>query len=79
MLNIINYQHYKAVATFELIPAWLHFLASRQLITDNILEQTLRRLKTLSSTMLESYSQYSDDPALYLALESWSQDLQSKQ
>ncbi len=59
--------------------AWLHFLATRQLITDNILEQTLKQLETLSSTLLKFFRQYSDDPALSLALESSSQDLQSVQ
>lgn len=79
MLTMVNSEYYKAVVTFELMPAWLHFLATRQLITDDILEQTLKRLKTLSSTLLEFFRQYSDDPALYLALESSSQDLQSEQ
>lgn len=79
MMNMINHEHYKAVATFELIPAWLHFLAMRQLITDDILKQTLKQLNTLSSAMINFYSQYRDDPALYPALKSSSQDLQSEQ
>ena len=79
LLSIMNYEHYKAVATLELIPAWLRFLVSRQLITDDILDQTLKQLKTLNSMLLKFFRQNSGDPALYLALESASQDLQGEQ
>lgn len=71
LLNFINPQHHKAVATFELLPAWLRFLVSRQLITAELLEQTLQQLQPLRASLLEFYGTYHADTALRPALERW--------
>ena len=71
MLNFINPQHHKAVTTFELLPAWLRFLVSRQLITAERLEQTLQQLRPLRASLLKFYGSYRADTALRSALECW--------
>jgi hypothetical protein len=71
LLNFINPQHHKVVATFELMPAWLRFLLSRQLITTELLEETLHELKPLHLSLLQFYSKYNGDPVLRCALEGW--------
>lgn len=71
LLNMINFQIYKAVATLELMPAWLDFLASRQLIADNAPAQILKPLAPLHASLLQICDEYDDDPALALALKSW--------
>jgi len=71
LLNMINFQIYKAVATLELMPAWLDFLASRQLIADNAPAPILKPLAPLHASLLQICDRYADDPALALALKSW--------
>jgi hypothetical protein len=71
LLNFFNPQHYKAVATFELIPAWLRFLISRRLLGTAKGEQALQELKPLHAGLLEFYRNYSSDPALKQELERW--------
>jgi hypothetical protein len=71
-LNFLNPQHYKVVATFELLPAWLRFLVSRQLIAGELFEQTLQQLRPLRASLLEFYGTYNAaDTALRPALERW--------
>ena len=71
LLNFVNPQHYKAVATFELLPAWLRFLVSRQLITAELLEQTLQQLQPLRASLRQFYGTYRADDALSTALARW--------
>ena len=70
LLNFINPQYYKATATLELIPAWLRFLASRQLITAEQGEQTLADLRGLDTEFGKVVKNHSD-PALRTALDHW--------
>jgi hypothetical protein len=70
LLGFINPQHYKATATLELIPAWLRFLESRQLIDANQHQQTLAGLRGLDTEMLKVLKNY-PDPALREAMENW--------
>ena len=70
LLNFINPQYYKATATLELIPAWLRFLASRQLITGEQGEQTLADLRGLDTEFGKVVKNHSD-PALRTALDHW--------
>jgi hypothetical protein len=44
---------------------------SRQLITTELLEETLHELEPLRLSLLEFYSKYYKDPALRFALEGW--------
>jgi hypothetical protein len=70
MLGFINPQYYKATATLELIPAWLRFLESRQLINAGQHEQTLADLRGLDTELLKVLKNY-PDPTLRVAMENW--------
>jgi hypothetical protein len=71
LLQFINPQHYKATATFELVPAWLRFLESRQLIDDEQRAKTLLELRPLSNDLLKVLRLYRDDPTLEAAVQRW--------
>ena len=64
LLGFINPQYYKAAATFELMPAWLSFLESRQLINDEQHRKTVRELRSLFSQLLDLWKKHTSDPAL---------------
>lgn len=70
LLGFFNPQHYKAVATFELIPAWLRFLEARRLIDPQQRRQTLADLRGLDTELLKILKNY-PDPALREAMENW--------
>ncbi|MFP4439922.1 MAG: hypothetical protein ACLFVO_22025 [Chloroflexaceae bacterium] len=71
LLNFINPQHYKVLATVELIPAWLRFLAARQLIDARQRVQTLEDLAALLPDLRNIYEEYTADPAMQMALQGW--------
>jgi hypothetical protein len=71
LLNFINPQRYKAAATLELVPAWLRFLASRQLVDAEERSKTMLDLRGLDTELLKVWEGYSADPALQRGLESW--------
>lgn len=71
LLQLLSYQIFKAAAIFELIPAWLEFLRTRELVTDAISTQTLQGLKPLHEPLLKIYRSDKSDPALFEALENW--------
>lgn len=71
LLNFINPQHYKVLATVELIPAWLRFLEARQLIDARQRVQTLEDLAALLPDLRNIYDQYAADPAMQTALHGW--------
>lgn len=71
LLNFINPQHYKVLATVELIPAWLRFLAARQLIDAQQRVQTLEDLAALLPDLRNIYEEYTADPAMQMALQGW--------
>jgi len=63
-------RYHETVATLELIPAWLRFLQSRQLIDDAQYNKTLQELRGLDTQFLNVLKGYSD-PALARAMEQW--------
>jgi hypothetical protein len=71
LLNFINPQRYKAAATLELIPAWLRFLESRQLIDAEERSKTMLDLRGLDTELLKVWQGYPADPALQRGLEGW--------
>ena len=71
LLDFINPQHYKAATTLELIPAWLRFLESRQLINSRHRAQTLQELRGLDQDLLRVWGPDPADPALRWAMEGW--------
>jgi hypothetical protein len=56
----------------ELVPAWLRFLESRQLIDAEQREQTLTNLRGLHTTLFNALSDF-PDPVLRQAMERWPQ------
>lgn len=64
LMNFIFPQRYKAAALMELMPAWLRFLESRQLIDAAQREKTLRGLRKLADGLLKAWEAYRADPAL---------------
>jgi hypothetical protein len=71
LLNFINPHHYKAAAMMELVPAWLRFLESRQLIDAQQRKKTLNELRGLDAELLKIWQQYPADPALRQGMEHW--------
>lgn len=71
LFNFINPHHYKAAALMELVPAWLRFLESRQLIDAQQRQKTLNELRGLDAELLKIYQQYPADPALRRGIEHW--------
>ncbi|MBT9149131.1 MAG: hypothetical protein DDT27_00553 [Dehalococcoidia bacterium] len=71
LLNFINPQRYKVAATFELLPAWLRFLESRQLIDAQQREKTLHELQGLAIELIKVWKRYPGDPALQREMERW--------
>jgi hypothetical protein len=78
LLHFINPQYYKAATTLELVPAWLHFLESRQLIDAEQREQTLFELRGLDTEFLKAIKDY-PDPTLQVAMENWRNNAEQKQ
>ena len=50
-MNIINPQHYRALACFESVPAWLRFLESNRLINFALRKETFLSISQLYSAM----------------------------
>jgi hypothetical protein len=55
----------------ELVPAWLRFLESRQLIDAQQRKKTLNELRGLDAELLKIWQQYPADPALRQGMEHW--------
>ena len=64
LLNFLFPQRYKAAAMMELIPAWLRFLESHELIDKAQREKTLLDLRELTNGLLKAWEGYLADPAL---------------
>ena len=72
LLNFLNPQYYKVTATFELIPAWLRFLESLQLIDGKQHERTLSTLTPLRKDLMNWLETQCNDTALQEAiLQAW--------
>jgi hypothetical protein len=71
LLGFINPQRYKAAATLELVPAWLRFLESRQLIDSEQRSRTMLELRGLDTELRKVWQEYSPDPALQRGLDNW--------
>ena len=64
-LNFIKPEHYKLAATIELIPAWLRFLETRQLIEKDMHEKAIKEIKgILIGMILNIYDHAVTDPFL---------------
>jgi hypothetical protein len=66
LAKLLNYQTqpYKAAAVFTLIPAWLRFLQTCQLIDQTQQIAVSAELKNMADDLAAYWSDFSDDPAL---------------
>jgi hypothetical protein len=71
LFGFMSAQHLKAAALFEVIPAWLRFLQSKNLIDDAQRDRTLEELRPLHADLLKLMEDYTEDPRLYRALKGW--------
>ena len=69
LMNTFFPQRYKAATLMELMPAWLRFLESRQLIDARQREKSLQGLHELAGALLKVWQAYRDDPALQEGLQ----------
>jgi hypothetical protein len=68
--HILSAHYYEAVTALEVVPAWLRFLETRQLITADQRARTLQALRGLDTELLKILKTY-PDPALAYAIEQW--------
>ena len=71
MLGFMSEQHHKAAALFGVIPAWLRFLQSKNLIDDEKRARALEELRLLHADILNVMGYYTDDPTLSSSLKGW--------
>jgi hypothetical protein len=71
LVGFMNSQFHTLAALFEIIPAWLRFLESRELIDSERHAKTLDELRPLHASLLPLMKSHTDDPALYRALQAW--------
>jgi hypothetical protein len=76
MLQLFSLQRHSALATFELIPAWLRFLESRGLIDAEQREKTMAEVGELQPTLLKLAVSSPSDPLLAENLKKWPEDPQ---
>jgi hypothetical protein len=64
-----NPQPYRAAALFELMPAWLRYLAQNELLDAQQQQRSLREVEALRDSMIEIWSNYTADPVLLKAVQ----------
>jgi len=77
-LDFFSARYHTVAATMEIIPAWLRFLESRQLVDSREHHGTLRDLAGLQADLLRLWNNHPGDPSLHPASERAWQELQSK-
>lgn len=71
LFHFLGSQPYTAAMTFALIPAWLRFLETHQLISTSLREETMQTLHNLKVDLHKLLPKMSSDPALLTMLKSW--------
>lgn len=72
MFGIMVAEMYKAAGLFEVIPAWLRFLQSKNLIDAEQRARTLEELRPMHAEVLKLMETFTEDPTPYRTLQSWS-------
>lgn len=70
-LTVFNANPHKAAAIFELLPAWIRFLAGLGVVTDEGVKTAVSNLHGLDETMRSLWSSYPSDPAPLQAAKKW--------
>ncbi len=71
LINVLSYQPHKTVALLELVPAWLRFLETRQLIDSQQRKKTLTALYGLDTDLLKVLHEPTADPVLAERVQQW--------
>jgi len=70
-LTVFNANPHKAAAIFELLPAWIRFLAGLGLVTEGDVKTAISDLRGLDDTMQTLWTSYPSDPAPLQAAMEW--------
>jgi hypothetical protein len=73
-LDLLNFRKYRAVVTFELMPAWLRFLEGRGLLSAEQRRAALEQLRPLRESLLKFLEKDRTDPHLAPALRAWGEE-----
>jgi hypothetical protein len=71
MFGFMSAQHHKTAGLFGVVPAWLRFLQSKNLIDDVQRARTLEELRPLHADLLKLMEDYTEDPTLHRSLKEW--------
>jgi hypothetical protein len=75
LMGIFAFQHYEALALFELMPTWLSFLHKYDLLEGETQQQTVQALSYLKGDLLQIADKQLSDPAIKENLMDWPYDL----
>jgi hypothetical protein len=73
-LGFLNFRKHVPVAVFELMPAWLRFLQSRNLLGAEQRRRIVEELRPLAQSLLKYYEHYLSDTNLQEALRNWGKE-----
>ncbi|MCA9969030.1 MAG: hypothetical protein KC425_02385, partial [Anaerolineales bacterium] len=71
LLGFLSFQHYEAFALFELLPAWLRFLARHGLLDEAARQHTLQEISYIKGELKTFAENQVNDPALAVNLAGW--------
>jgi SEC-C motif len=63
LLHPLSMSTYQVAATFELVPAWLRFLESRQLLSSELHQQTLKAMEPIRASLAKLWANKLDEPS----------------
>jgi hypothetical protein len=79
LVEFLSGRQHQAAALFELVPAWLRFLESRQLLTREQRLHTLQELRPLHGDLRPLYKGYEHtDPTLFRRFEAWDKEAEKE-
>jgi hypothetical protein len=70
-MGFMSFQFYEASALFELLPAWLRFLAKYNLLDQKVHEKLLQSLNYLKDPLIQIARQQLTDPLVEKNLAGW--------
>jgi hypothetical protein len=71
LMTLMSYDPHKTGATLELMPAWLRFLETRQLIDTQQRHKTFTALHGLDADLLKLWGEHPVDPVLAEGMKRW--------
>ncbi len=71
MLDFLTAQHCRVAATFEITPAWLRFLQTKELIDEKQNQRTLEQITPLRDVLLKLWENLKEYTVLARAMQAW--------